>query len=520
MRHSRVLLLCAALTLAALALFSYKAAVLKFPVLPDESANSWLFEAKIRFSPQYKQPIKLHFYKAQGTNTLALVNETIVASAYGVTETVGEKTRNRRMTLTRREARLDQTVFYQALFYEIQSSDQPAAENTASVSVSLPRRATQGPVLEALQDLAAEARAKSADHVGMALEALKILNNGADDRVIALKQNLSVDDTLSELLTFVMGAGGIPARVVNGVELKEYQRNAPFLQWIEVYTGGKWRPVDVVTARAGIPANRVPIWRGGRLFAEVEGGQNLRVDVSMKYNRESAVTLASWQARRAARWIAEWSLFSLPVDTQIMFGIILMIPIGGLVIAFLRQVVGIPTYGTFMPVLVALSFRETGVIWGIVLFSMIVAVGLFLRAYFERLRLLVVPRLTAVLTIVVLLIAALTMLAFKLNVNAGLSITLFPMIILTMMIERMALMTEEFGAREARKSAYGSLAAAVLSYAAMSAGAVRHLVFVFPELLLVVLAATILLGRYNGYKLSEYFRFRKLARAIAEEEAK
>ena len=38
----------------------------------------------------------------------------------------------------------------------------------------------------------------------------------------------------------------------------------------------------------------------------------------------------------------------------------------------------------------------------------------------------------------------------------------------------------------------------------------QHLVFVFPELLLVVLAATLLLGRYTGYRLTELVRFRAL----------
>jgi hypothetical protein len=35
-----------------------------------------------------------------------------------------------------------------------------------------------------------------------------------------------------------------------------------------------------------------------------------------------------------------------------------------------------------------------------------------------------------------------------------------------------------------------------------------HLVFVFPELLLIVLAANLLLGRYTGYRLTELWRFR------------
>jgi hypothetical protein len=40
---------------------------------------------------------------------------------------------------------------------------------------------------------------------------------------------------------------------------------------------------------------------------------------------------------------------------------------------------------------------------------------------------------------------------------------------------------------------------------------VRHFVLVFPELLLVLLALTLLMGRYTGYRLTELMRFKALA---------
>ena len=45
----------------------------------------------------------------------------------------------------------------------------------------------------------------------------------------------------------------------------------------------------------------------------------------------------------------------------------------------------------------------------------------------------------------------------------------------------------------------------------MSYKAVEHLIFVFPELLLVLLAATLLLGRYTGFRLMDLYRFKALA---------
>jgi hypothetical protein len=54
----------------------------------------------------------------------------------------------------------------------------------------------------------------------------------------------------------------------------------------------------------------------------------------------------------------------------------------------------------------------------------------------------------------------------------------------------------------------GSLAVACAAYVVMQDRTLQYLVFVFPELLLVLLSITLLLGRYKGYRLTEFWRFR------------
>ena len=70
---------------------------------------------------------------------------------------------------------------------------------------------------------------------------------------------------------------------------------------------------------------------------------------------------------------------------------------------------------------------------------------------------------------------------------------------------------EERGPGEALQQGLGSIAVGVVCYLVMNVRLVEHLLFVFPELLLIVLAATVLLGRYSGYRLTELRRFRVLA---------
>jgi hypothetical protein len=87
------------------------------------------------------------------------------------------------------------------------------------------------------------------------------------------------------------------------------------------------------------------------------------------------------------------------------------------------------------------------------------------------------------------------------------------MVIITMTIERMSIVWEERGPREAVQEGIGSLIAATLAFAAMSWRPMNHLFTTFPELLLVLLAITLLLGRYSGYRLLELGRFKVLAGA-------
>jgi len=180
-------------------------------------------------------------------------------------------------------------------------------------------------------------------------------------------------------------------------------------------------------------------------------------------------------------------------------------------VVVLRNVVGFATFGTFMPILVALAFRETQLLWGIVLFTFIVVTGLVVRRMLERMKLLLVPRIAVMLTVVVFILAISSLAAYGSGLERALSVALFPIVIMTMMIERMSVVWEESGIRTAIQQAVGSLAVATVAYLIFRIELVQHLAFVFPELLLVVLAAMLLLGRYTGYRLSEFYRFRSLA---------
>jgi hypothetical protein len=103
-----------------------------------------------------------------------------------------------------------------------------------------------------------------------------------------------------------------------------------------------------------------------------------------------------------------------------------------------------------------------------------------------------------------------SMISNQLQIDFGLSVSLFPMIIISMVIERMSVVWEERGAATSIKEGIGSMAMAALAFFVMSQPLLGYWVTVFPELSLVVLAVIIALGRYTGFRLPELFRFRQL----------
>jgi len=70
-------------------------------------------------------------------------------------------------------------------------------------------------------------------------------------------------------------------------------------------------------------------------------------------------------------------------------------------ICVLRNLIGFPTFGIFMPVLMALAFRSTGLVYGLIIFTGVVLMGYIVRRSIDKLHLLLVPRLSVILTLVI-----------------------------------------------------------------------------------------------------------------------
>jgi len=379
------------------------------------------------------------------------------------------------------------------------------------VTSPLPPRLSEAESAAALS-MIETARRRSANDVTLVTVLIKSLtvNPPGETARLLIGENRSAGH-IARIATAALTLGGINARVVHGVDVAKPGRISDIVSWIEVLIGDTWQGFSVLSGEPRLPPGYVAWWRGSEPLISVEGGQRPTRRISIQRLRQRELDQVLSRGRRADTPLIVYSLYSLPTSSQELYKVLMMVPIGAFILVILRNLIGIKGLGSFMPVLIALASRETTLVWGLILFTSITAVGLIARLYLEHLKLLIAPRLAAILMIVLLLMALISVVAHKLGFDRGLSVALFPIVILTMTIERVSTIWDERGPVAAIREAIQSLVIATLCYLVMSLPMLQHVFFTFPELVLVLLAATLLIGRYSGYRLLELSRFRVLA---------
>jgi len=497
--HLKVLI--AILVSLGVAITAYQIFVLGIPVTEAETDNVWNIDAKVDFQASPRNPVKVQMFVPPLGQDFVSLNESFISNNYGVS--VNNVDGNRRVTWSARRASGPQTLYYRMVLTQRYSTEKPKEEGPI-YREGLP---LAGPEQIAAEALLAPIRQHSADVETFISETIKRVNNLNDDNVkLLLAGDTSVEKRAS-VIDLLLSIAHVPLEQVHTIRLAENLAQAPEL-WLRSFNGENWLYFNPDNGQQGLPRDRLIWWLGDSPLLSVEGGKQAQVSFTLNTSELNAIRLAKQSDASANSGFLEYSLYGLPLQTQQTYQIMIMIPIGVLVILILRNLGGLQTLGTFTPVLIALAFRETQLGFGIMLFTIITALGLSLRSYLEHLKLQMLPRLSVVLTFVVVLIAVISLFSHKLGLERGLSVALFPMVILTMTIERLSITWEERGGSHAFKVAVGTLVAATLAHLLMSIPQLTYFIFTFPAVLLILVGFMLAMGRYRGYRLTELFRFK------------
>ncbi len=254
-------------------------------------------------------------------------------------------------------------------------------------------------------------------------------------------------------------------------------------------------------------ADLLPLWEMAR--ANLIDGVPMREE-ARRWNLDP-VTIGQ-DGERLAPWrlplLHAWARI---VRAQVPLGaltLILILPIIASLVVVARLVIGLETFGMFGPVIVSLAFITTGLRWGTVIFFAIVGLGVVLRTAVQRLRMQEVARLAILIALVAAVMGGLTFLGATLGIGPLLNISIFPMIIMSNVIENFAASQVEFGTRQAVQMTLTTLGLAIACYIVVDQAGLQSLVLTFPEILLGTVLFDVLLGKWRGIRLLEYVRFR------------
>ncbi|SEN62666.1 inactive transglutaminase family protein [Nitrosomonas marina] len=491
-------------------LILYKHLALGFPLMPDDKKFVWTIEAKIDFQAQ-GDPVIISLALPPKEPNLTFMEEDFASSDYGFSELTSNN--ERRGQWSKRTAKGAQTAYYRLSVYENDKlvEDQPIDEPEPPKEPELDEV-----FMTASMTLLEQVRARSANAEIFTRELIQTLNSKSPNQNQRLLRNDKAgEDYKTNLILDLLALEGISARVVRGLFLEDGRRRQSLTNFVEIHDGSQWILFNQDTGKSGKPKNFLIWQRGGQSLLDVVGGKNSQVSFSIIKNTHSTRNLVVNSSQNKQAAIIDFSIYSLPIEQQNAFKMILLLPIGALVVVIMRILVGIRTSGTFMPILIALALIQTTLVTGIVIFLIVVGTGLMIRSYLSRLNLLLVARISAVIIVVITIIASISIISNKLGLSQALTVTFFPMVILAWTIERMSVLWEEDGPREVLIQGAGSLLTAIIAYLFMTNRTVEYLTFNFPELMLVNLALILILGQYTGYRLTELYRFHTMGKRHA-----
>lgn len=201
----------------------------------------------------------------------------------------------------------------------------------------------------------------------------------------------------------------------------------------------------------------------------------------------------------------------VPEKTVIL---LLMFPIIATIIAFLRQVVGIKAFGIYTPSIIIFALVDTGLKYGVAIFLTVIMVGMAAKFILKKLRLLYLPRLAITLAIVTITLLILLAIGGYLQRTGLAAVSIFPLLIMITLVEKFIATQIEKGSRTAFILAAETLVISLIGYFIVTSNSIAQAIASFPWIVLTTIPINIIMGRWTGLRLAEYWRFKEIIKKM------
>ncbi len=340
---------------------------------------------------------------------------------------------------------------------------------------------------------------------------------GVTDALTALRLKEASCNGKSRLFVALARKCNIPARLVGGLILKNGTKKTSH-QWVELFLGGIWVPFDALNNHfAYLPKKYLVLYYGDESLFVHTSDINFNYAFTIQSVMVSNHALSEELKGTFGNSYEVWEVFEQAGIPLELLKIILLLPLGALVVALCRNVIGFNTFGIFLPALIAISIMSTGYWWGLLLFTSVVVVVSFLHFPLESWGILYTPKLVVMLVFIVTLFILFSIFGFKIGYSDMAFVTLFPVVILTLSAERFARSITEQGIQRTLWIMFQTLVVMSIAYYFMNSITMESIFLAFPELFFVVVGIALLLGKWVGLRMFEWYRFRHLMKEYKQD---
>lgn len=214
------------------------------------------------------------------------------------------------------------------------------------------------------------------------------------------------------------------------------------------------------------------------------------------------VVLAKWPGLPTAEFLrTHFTLETLPLRIQHKLTHILFVPLGALLIVFVRLTLGLRLLGPFRSLLLAVAFQATGILLGLTFLTITMAIVTFTRPSIRGLRMPYFGRITVLLSSVAGLMVLVVLAGSWLHIGLLNSIAYFPIVVLSMIADAFARTAKSEGWPSALWRAGITASVAILLTALAMVPAVSQLLIRYPELMVAHIGGIIFISRSMNWRV-------------------
>jgi len=312
--------------------------------------------------------------------------------------------------------------------------------------------------------------------------------------VLVRKKATIYDSSIS--MVALCRASGIPARLVSGFILTDNIDPQPHY-WVEVYQNNKWSSYDIHFGyKNKVPINYLPLLRNATDIVEIINGHKNTVefDLEQEFNHPY---LRKQQKKKLSTIL---DLTRLPLEVRNELALLLLLPLGALITALFRHLIGVHSYGVFTPTLLALAIVYANLITTLIVFLVVISLAIGGRSFFPT-TLTRIPRLSIIFTLIAVILTMSVSVLSYFDIDEGGKVILLPIIILTSLVDRFYTTIENNGLKIALIRMVWTIIIAFLCLPIIQFETIGHLILQYPEVHFSTLALFLMLSMYKGKHL-------------------